>query len=658
MLRRHRLAGVALAAALGGCKPSPDSTTPTGPAASAKDATDDPGHGVETIASAIDLLPPETLVWIEATSPRRATEAIDVDAVRTAFPEEYDEVVRGLTDALGVDITDPDALSKVGIDPDGPIGLALLDPQTGSFVVTATLSDASAFRTAVLEIAERKRVELLPTDLGGAELLRDKYGKRAIVLRPPVVALVFAREAEDDGPDYAKIVATIHPARSLGQSAPYRKAMGAFAGGDLRGFLDVSRLVDEAIEHDERTWGPTGELAARRKAGHELVRKLFGSLGTVGFRGELRGGALIVEGQSTAGNDAFLSRLVRNHDQPTALSWALSGRPLFVGGGAFEVDTLIDLVDTWARSEGTSYPELVSSTKSTTGVDVDTELRPLLTGVGGGAVTLEGEPGFAEDIQKRIGISLQLEIGDPEQARAVLDRLAAKIDFGGKRPKKHPATKGWVVEVPDYRPVYATVSGNHLVVTSDPGLPERLARGKAGDIDRAMKSPGGHGVLSLPNRAFGVAADTTLAGWLLLAGMQEVVPMSEGPFRKAPPLDAKTKKAVEARQKELTKVEKELHDVRAALQKETSRTIEKGIDALGVTALSIQENERGLAIQGGHFLRADGIGDALQRVAAAKNQVKDDPRRSRVEDLERRRMQLLMELDELLGPSSQEPPAP
>jgi hypothetical protein len=636
------------------------------------------------VERAQELLPPDTPLMFEGRSIARAAEVFHRDKVEKEAPEFYAAAARDLQEVFGVDIMVPANLPSIGVDPDGAVGVAVLDIPGAAFAVWARLSDPGKFRETAIAAAGRAGKKLTPLSLGGAEILKDPDGPAAIVLREPFAVFVMSRPPREGrrDVDWARAIGTMDPSQSLANSANYRKATAGWVDTDALVYADFAGLMGSLAEKQSVAAGSDWaeqELAAARRGGaapeeiarleaqakqvadeakrweardrakRELVRFMFGGLSAVAMRIDAKRSGLVVEGRVQQTPDAVPASLVRNQEAAAPLTWALDGMPVMLAAGALEVDAAIDFVDRVARSEGESWKTLVEEVHKKTGVDVDAELRPRLTGVAGFAITLEGELKKAtpKTLRKLVGFAAHAEVDDPAQVEAVLGRALPKLDLDGHNFKKE-REGGWSVDVPKFRKVHVKVAGKHVVVSTDPGLAARLAAGKAGTIAKRMRPSAAYGALSLKGQAFTYAQDFGALAAFLLA--------SRSVDMRLPPGDAPRSRTARRKRAELEKLDAQIIAQQERVDAAELERILAAVDPVGATVLVAREEDDGLVVQGGQFIRAPDLGDVVVRAATGIVGMNHNPERQKLHDLFERRFELEQELRRLQEPDTAKPP--
>lgn len=643
------------------CKPGAGPVAPDGGA-----TTDGGGAGggdlmapLAPVTRAAELLPGNTMMLMDVAGPTRIAEILGRDALVERFPKEYGEIVREMTKEAGVDLLDPKELAGIGVDVKGRMGVAVIGVEPFTVALYWSVSDAGRFRQFAVEMLRRQQKEVISVPMSGAELLRLDGMRAGLVLRGPL-AMVVLRDGPEAKDDLALKIATADPNLSLANDRAFRKATGALAPADWMTYLDAGAMwsrvrAAEEKEPESGNWareelktakanGATAERiaeleqqardieasekqwAARRKAERDLVEKVVGESGHMVWTISSKPGGLVGEGQLELGAEGMVMKVLRNHPGTPTLPKALSGRPIAMFTGAMDVAELVGLADLFLRTEGTSWAELGAEVKKDFELDVDAELKPLLTGTGGAAVTLDGKlTSLGPDLAKQIGMSIDVELADAAKATALLDRVGKRMIAEIRRRKatdvavKRDAKSGaWVVSVAKWRNVYVQVAGHRLVVSTDPALAKRITSGAAGDA--AGQTPSAAlAAASLPDAAFGGLLDMEM---LMLVTMGRSG--FDGPFSAVAEDSESAKvpksKAYKAKQRELDRAMADLKKARAAEAEKESAAMASAFTPWGAIGGNVTEQPAGLLARGGLFVRSKGgiAGALLESLTAVK----------------------------------------
>ncbi|MBK8238371.1 MAG: hypothetical protein IPK74_22805 [Deltaproteobacteria bacterium] len=650
------LAPLALALALG-CHPKGQPVAPTtagGGGGSVDDQTP-----LAPVTKMAELLPPKTLALLEVAGPRRVMEIVGRDALVAAFPQEYAQITRDMASSIGTDIFDPAKLREIGVDLEGRMGAAVIaaEPFTVAFFVP--VADAGRFRQFMFDAIRRNRGDVVPVPLAGAEVLRIKDKRAALVLRGPYAVFVIR---DGDGPgDPALELAGADPHTSLANDRGYRKATGALGVPDGIAYVDAA-AVATALAGGETPSKPSNwaadELAAakergetpariqeleqqaaqieadqarwekRRHAERTLRERLLLGIGRAAWAFNAKPTGIVAEGRIEYGGEAAVRSLLRNRAGEPALIKSLDGRPVWLMEGAFQVSELVAFADLALQADGTSWAELVAELKRDLAIDLDGELRPLLTGNASFAVTLDGalDP-MPTDLRAQLGASVDIELADAEQAAAMLERLGklALAQLGGKGSKNPKPigklTRGkdgtWSLAVPQWRTLEIAVRGHHLVISTDRGFGKRLQAGAAGDI-KTKGQPAAIAAASLTGAAIGALLDleAIAIGTSARFGGFATASMFEDPWTATVPKS----KAYKAKQRELDRAQARIDELEQRRSAEEVARIGRAVRPWGSLAGNAVVEGDGVLVRGGLFVRGkDGVaGTLLESLKAIK----------------------------------------
>jgi hypothetical protein len=474
-----------------------------------------------------DLLPADVSVLVEAGDPA----AVLAHVRRLDKFPEFQSVRSEVSGELGVDLFDPEAWQKIGVDRHGPVGFALLDIEAQGFAAYVSLSDARAFGDFIERMAERQADRSGQRDMMSSAEVGHGFVYRlgeelSVILRENVAMLVFVDRPERATRDYAATIATIDPREALSHSKSFawaREQVEVADDGllfvDMRALLaqleremvdsdsdygiryaqdelDRARSVGDSAERirelekrveEERRWQL--EREARQTGQRELVRALFGPIEAFVAAGELRDDAISAHARVLIPGDGLLARVFVPLDVESPLLRALDQPPLTAVDGRVDMQVFLSLVELLVRAEGESLQDLNVEIRNTIGIDMLADVVPLLTGTGGFMLTQMREPDVKRmyDADQNLGLAAYVGVSDPEQVRKLLDALL--------RSKRVPELRrqargdGWVVSVPDWHEVTITLVGDRLVASTDAKLGERIRDARPGTQAEALADP-------------------------------------------------------------------------------------------------------------------------------------------------------------------------
>ncbi len=477
---------------------------------------------VAAATAPVQLLPDTTAVVINVAGIDALLAVVDVDALVAKYRPFYDQAAQLMTTNFGANLLDPGQWQLIGIDAKGPMGVALVDVRSTTFVGYATVSDPALLRSFVDRVTGAGRLVPVFEDRG-LVLKLDPERAQALVLRDGFVFFVAGDEIYAAMTDIARLLATIDPARGLTASARYQQAIaGGAPDPGLSAYVDLSAaLEDEAaslasprtgssyVEEELERARATGvapdvedELRKqidrehewerrnleRRTRRLELARRWLTVMSPVMF--EFTGSASGVVGTIRAKmpETAPLRAVLRNAAEPSPVLMALGERPVLMLGGSVEVPAALAELEALLHASGEDPAKLYLEIDKEMGIpDARRELLEMLAGTGGFALTvsdalMRGEgPGRGGDL----GFAVGLGVNDEARAEVLLERawkhVAQRMRASGTPAPvgKDRASGAHTLAVGGYRTVYAKVVARQLVVTTDLGVIQRVAAGTA-----------------------------------------------------------------------------------------------------------------------------------------------------------------------------------
>lgn len=634
--------------ALGTCTKKQDPVTPGGDGAVAAD----PEAPVELapVEHPSQLLPRDAVVLVTARSVARAAEVFERDRLVETFRAQYTSISSVISGMAGHDLLDPAVWPTVGLDPEGLLGMALLNGVDGRPIFFATISDRVKLTEFIRTLAGKAEVEVVETPYGAATVLRAKGQPGAVIMRDRLVAFV-----TDEGEvKTAERLVTMDPNVSLASRVGYRKATGGLRAADLTLYIDALSMVEQQSAEAEsraaapqRNWAqeelveaqkrgdPPERLAdleqqaqqeserqkewrARDEAERALAELFVSGVEGVGFTVTVKRGGPIFDGRIVAGDDAFLRRLLSNRQGPPRLTQAMNGAPLFCVSGKAEAEAALELMEGVAAMEGRSPSAFFADVQARGGIDLRAELPALMAGSSEMCWTLERPFDPREkDPTQSLGMGAVIEVSDEAKAKYLLAKVATASGELARRMKKQG--EGYVVAVEDWRDLYVQPSGNRIVLSTDRDLAKRLAAGDPGSMPSKIRPAAARGAIELPNTAASEAFDLSTGFLWLMAGRMSfdepivVAPGLTQEQMEAVPLSKKSKKAKKALDKAAARVEA-LESEREA---EQMQEVMKVLDPLGMVVAAATEDERGFTITGGQFLRVTSMGAVVEGIVSA-----------------------------------------
>lgn len=512
-----------------------DRDQPTGEASQAPDPL--------PVEAASDLIPGDAMVYFEASRP---TELLRLFTSLAEIPE-FQGARNEAADVVGADLLDARQWANVGIDADGPMGIALFDPESQAGCFYVTVSDLDEFEAMVRRIVARIDPDggVATSEIEGAVIMRLSE-ELSIVVRASVAVMVLVDRPTRAPRDYTAMVATMDPRDSLGHSEGFvwaRAKVGDSDDGMLylapKPILDAmaatddeyaygTRYAQDALDEARRRGAPPEEIGmleeqlareqewARdrqraREAERELMEQIVGSVEAVYAAGDLRDDGLDAHGQLLIRRESPLRALFVPERGESPLFAALDEPALAIVDGQTDVQAMLHMVDMLAQADGASLAEVNAEILAETGLDVLGDLVPSLRGDGGFAITQSRPTANVAiaDLPNTLGLAAHLGLDDPAPVRRALDHLARdKGMFGFLRRAKRGG--GWTLALPEWRDVHIDVEGDRLLVSTDRGFTERVRDARPGSQAEVLRAADHPAWGSFPTPALRAYQDLSL----------------------------------------------------------------------------------------------------------------------------------------------------
>ncbi|HEY0133886.1 MAG TPA: hypothetical protein VGB85_07395 [Nannocystis sp.] len=630
-------------------EPEPNLEPAPAPAMRARHTDGSPMVAVAT--SPVQLLPDTTVAVGSVAGIGALLAVVDVEAIIGKYRSHYDQMSALISGSTGFNLLDPAQWREVGIDPDGPMGAAMLDMRSETVAGFITLSDPAKFRAFIDKLGGEKRLRPVIEDRG-LVLKREPDSNTALVLRDGFLFVVTTDRPNEAPYDFARLLATIDPARGLTASPRYQRAIASpepprplTAYVDLWAIVQGQEVAREARARDtEPSWaeqeleravqaGASAQEQARlrqqadeqrawdkrheqrRQREFELLRRWLAPVEPVVF--ELTASRGGVEGKIRAKmpETAPLRAVLQNAAMPSPVLSALGERAVLQLGGSVDVVAAIASFEDIVRASGDEPQKAYDELRRTLLVDLKTEVAPLLTGTGGFALTVSEAllRGEAKGEGKELGFALAVAVRDVPAAQALLARLVQRAPIKAGKDAK---TGAYMLSVPGYRTVHATVTAGQIVMTTDPGVIRRLGAG----------SPASHGVpaavvpvVTARDVGFVGMFDVVLPMFLLGARTSSVYMNTGDLFQPSvfPGVDAQTIEKVPRSRAYKTKLRawealntKILKEEQAQERRRMQLMLALA-ECFGVMAGNLREQPDGLELAGGQFFGKGGLTRAL-----------------------------------------------
>ena len=503
-----RRVGVFIAAAMllvgTGCKdktPKPAEGQPT--------TTDKPDSGTAapsktagTILSqstALALLPPETVAALAIEGMGPLTQRIGLETVKTRYAPAYAALTKELTKELGVNPFDPAALAEAGLDPQAPMGVALISMEPMTAVGWIGMSDATKAETWVKAMYAKNGVAEPSRSTQGDRIVLTASDGPGFVLAGNVLLVVMA---DDDAAAAAtEALAKREAKASLAESAAFKVAMKDLPrGGSLAVYGQASQALAMLLDL------PPG-----------ATDTLLGQDGILAGGGDDTGPAGEMALRWRAKGSAPLLAPFRALKSPHAILRATKRSPLVLLGGAVDMAEIKSTLSAVATLSGLSEKELAEGLKADLGLDLDKDIFSLLSGEMGFSFTLERFPDMEKDkdgdfLAEQSHGHLVVGVTDEKRAAEVLALLAKPMGWEADNGRFRTTISGW-------RAVTIGVAGGYVVASSETATFDRMtgtetvAAGLSNPRLKALATGTGYAGIGL--------LDLRAAGWLMLATSME-----------------------------------------------------------------------------------------------------------------------------------------
>jgi hypothetical protein len=525
---RAAVASTCLVVALGsGCRAAP-AGSPTEPTKAGERGAE-PSAEVEReplpVRQGLDLVPAGAPVVAEIPDWHGLLVRAGRDRLFGAEGSIYGELTGEVRDELGVDPFDAAELARVGVDPDGPLGAAVLDLHDEAFMVWFRVRSPEALRSFVAGRLGAEQAETVT--LGDATLVRRRGDDElTIVLRGGFCALVFVDRPERARRAWVDAVARGDPREAVGQDGRHASVRsGLPADADLRVSVDP-RAIGEQLRRSEepaiaaeapppagasaeefRAWEQRRRdmqlhVDAQRRARareDQLRQELLGDVGLVATAVSLPRGRVDLHSVVQLGPRSQWRALWGTISSPAILR-TLEPEPVLVLGGRLDPTLGERALDLLAQLQGAAAGELDREVRAELGVS-PRELAGLLAGEVGLSVSFAGVPARPDSdrLARAFGVSALASVRDPAAARRTMETIAARLPAGLRRDPKLDA---WVIDFGGWHPLLLGVVDSFVVLGSDRETWSRLRASAPPVLDKLIADPAARVLLERP----GVAA--------------------------------------------------------------------------------------------------------------------------------------------------------
>lgn len=401
-----------------------------------------------------------------------------------------------LVDALGIELS-LDELGAGGIDLDHPVGVAAIDPSTGTVAAFARVTDGARALAWVTELGRGRGVSLSRSRSAGADILLPESDLGLAIVGRGDSLIVITTDGPPSIRDLAAVrVASLDASDSVAETEGFRRVMPAVPhSAALVAFVDLERLTavmaaptdaelrirDLIAESERRLRHTTGQdrvsiehqleilrtLADAATRQRELSTQVVGALGAIGLGATFTATDLILHAVSSPAPGTLPDRLIGRTARPLRLSQAVDAAPLLLIEAATEPRALLELLDLWLGARGSQRAAIDAAVQEATGRDLGHDLYDNLSGELGVAITADGPLSLDPDVLRdRLELIVSAGVRHPDRA----SQLVAAVG-GGSEGR---ARMAW----PGFKPLHLAVTGDALVAATDPAAIDRLAAAK------------------------------------------------------------------------------------------------------------------------------------------------------------------------------------
>ncbi|MEM7155634.1 MAG: hypothetical protein AAF799_22480 [Myxococcota bacterium] len=487
---RNRLLTCGLLVAIAGCGPkrAEDGTQAPNPT--------EPAPAEDRVESPAQMLPSDTMAMVWMEQPRLLLEGLVAGGALDSGLIPIDELRSGLVEAWGQDVSRTEVWKENGFDVDAPVAISMGPFPTAPTTMFVSLEDRQRALEFVRRSSDRAGNRRIAGERDGVLVWEFEIEPRIImVVRGNVMALVSGMTADNPHID---VLARTAPEQSLATQEVYTDAMTALKPAELNAFINPQSLV-EAL-------APAITASFERPSAAELVTlMLTQGIGGIGIGASLMGSEQRLEVRLSADETSTIRRLLTPRTEPIQVIRTADGPMLYCMASQFDPDVAARVL-----------PVLVAEW-SEFGEELDADQRAVLgESMAGGwelCVTQAGE--FVPErglmaVQRSIDTTVAVSTVDDAAAKELLG-LISQFDDTSEGPDGRIAIEGEDTS----RPLLADAVGSRLVISTNPAMAARIAKGTAGSVLDTLSDGPVAKLLTTPD-------GTTSAGYGMGAGMRWV----------------------------------------------------------------------------------------------------------------------------------------
>lgn len=507
-----------------------------------------------------DIVPSDAPLFVELADVSSLLGWLDQLSSVPEFQRSREQVV----DELGFDPMTATGWREAGLDPEGPLGMSLLDLPSATVMVYFSLSDEARFVATLQRFLQSVGAEdeFSQRELGDARIYQ-RSDQTTVLVRANVAVFLVSSDPERARSDNPTRIATLDPRDSLGRSKSLDWARSRLRESDDAMMLAAPKQLFAAFEAERRVQLERAQLqrqsmlreAAEAGMPDEELRDVESQLRSDSawreeqsraeqqridfFRGLLPGSSAVVLGvdigessvdarlELELDDDAALRRLIAKPAQPSPLRRVLDDPIGLFVDGQLDLGAVLELTELFLATQDSGVDELNQAAIASLGVDLLGEVLPTLDGRFGLAVTERGRLNLTRmrDSKPTLALNVELGLADPKGLEAVLAALARSQRIPTMRSERG----GWSLELPPWSKLHVAVSGDRLVVSSRSSVVRRLPAGTGGKQAETLAGEAS----PLRKLALTSSGGTMLLRWPWLLAFE---PMSEG-MMESKPLD-------------------------------------------------------------------------------------------------------------------------
>ncbi|MCA9520440.1 MAG: hypothetical protein KC609_05690 [Myxococcales bacterium] len=405
-----------------------------------------------------DVIPRQATMVLSIGSYAWFSRSVGLDSLRKRHRSLFDKSAKNDF----VDAADLGALTKAGIDINGPLTLLEVGGFSGINVSILKLTDAKALQAAF----KAKFPKGLVTVIGETTILHHPDEGRTLVRRGWAIQLETKKSAlKPKIPALALFLASLSPADSLAKSATFRQLQRQLDyGKDLFLFVNLPQLMGR---------DPGG-----------LSSSVLGGIGALGIGANLKGGTIVAKFTVAMPQKGPLRRLLKRGTPP--IGWTvLDKRPSFALRLQLDFDAMLkQLADPKSAAMLRQLKtQLTAPTPlGTNGADI----LKMFTGKIEAYVTLA--PTIVKDRSAYEAHAL-LQLADVKGVQSLLAKLSelAASEIGVKKTAEQ---RWYAIYIPPIKKtIRFGVLQSHLVVTTDEALITRMAKGERSSFVDKLANP-------------------------------------------------------------------------------------------------------------------------------------------------------------------------